>query len=245
MITYPDLMVLKELNKGGKILYFNFYELEFVFRCISYKEYQDLNKCVFTDKDVEDGVCSLTLLYPKSYNFSECPYAGIVEMMAKDIIEVSCINSPAGVSRILEEQKYKMGSFYNQCVNLIKAVFHEYSVDEVLEWTWEEILSKAVRAEQILRIKGHEIELKCVDPEEIEAMEGQTDHIDKEMVDELRKNGIDPMVYYSHLFIDNRNDKPDFPLIGGIHWQREDVLSAIREQMEAKEANKKTEESRL
>ena len=58
------------------------------------------------------------------------------------------------------------------------------------------------------------------------------DNSDVEFIEELNKNGIDPMFYFSEEIKQGfKKEVLDFPLIGGSHWNDEVILSVIREQI--------------
>ena len=119
-------------------------------------------------------------------------------------------------------------------MDLIKAFIPEYTYEEMEEWTWEKLMKMTVRAENVASLKGFDWSLK----DESEQFDEQMSRIDpnnKEFIKELEQNGVDPMLYFEdelkHTF---KNEVVDFPLIGGTHWNDEEVLNVIRKQITKK-----------
>ena len=118
-----------------------------------------------------------------------------------------------------------------QCMDLIKAFMPEYSYEEMEEWTWGKLMYMTVRAERIATLKGFDWHIE----DQSEAYMQEVNKItmdNKDFIKSLQENGIDPMYYFSEELKDTfKRDILDFPLIGGIHWNDEVVLSVIREQI--------------
>lgn len=231
MLSMLELMIIKESLGGHDIIYLNICNQEFVFRTLGVKEYKDILTCVSVDKDIEDAICQTAIVYPENYKFGDCPFAGIIPIAASKIKEASGVNNMDMIMDRMNEKKEEMNSFYNQCVNLIKAVFNEYTYNEIAEWPWVKIIDYAVRAESILNIKG--IPVKLVDQRGLEDDEDdvEVEPTRDEIAKELREYGIDPMNHFIEDYINKDRNIVDYPLIGGIHWNREDIIGAIRDQM--------------
>ena len=113
---------------------------------------------------------------------------------------------------------------------LVKAAFPEYSFDEIEEWPWSRLIDMVSKAETVLELQGLEISL-INNLDELQEQKNEKLSEDTEFILELRASGIDPMVYFKDE-IEFKEEYSDFPLIGGRHWDNEDVLYAIRRQME-------------
>ena len=220
----------KDLYSGHKILYVRFLDNDFIFRSLTRKEYKYLLQSGLSQMDMEDSICNTACLYPEDYDFTVCGFAGLNEYVAniiKDISDFSDIRS------ILNEyHKYKeMDNLETQCMDLIKAFIPEYTYEEMEEWTWEKLMQITVRAEKVAALKGFDWSLKDESEQYIEDMQNINSN-NKEFLQELETNGIDPMFYFEdeikHTF---KKEVLDFPLIGGSHWNDEVVLSVIREQI--------------
>lgn len=220
----------KDLYSGHKILYVRFLDNDFIFRSLTRKEYKYLLQSGLSQMDMEDSICNTACLYPEDYDFTVCGFAGLNEYVAniiKDISDFSDIRS------ILNEyHKYKeMDNLETQCMDLIKAFIPEYTYEEMEEWTWEKLMQITVRAEKVAALKGFDWSLKDESEQYIEEMESINSD-NKEFLQELETNGIDPMFYFEdeikHTF---KKEVLDFPLIGGSHWNDEVILSVIREQI--------------
>lgn len=220
----------KDLYSGHKILYVRFLDNDFIFRSLTRKEYKYLLQSGLSQMDMEDSICNTACLYPEDYDFTVCGFAGLNEYVANIIKDISNFND---IRSILNEyHKYKeMDNLETQCMDLIKAFVPEYTYEEMEEWTWEKLMQVTVRAEKVAALKGFDWSLKDESEQYIEDMQSINSD-NKEFLQELETNGIDPMFYFEdeikHTF---KKEVLDFPLIGGSHWNDEVVLSVIREQI--------------
>ena len=220
----------KDLYSGHKILYVRFLDNDFIFRSLTRKEYKYLLQSGLSQMDMEDSICNTACLYPEDYDFTTCGFAGLNEYVANIIKDISDFND---IRSILNEyHKYKeMDNLETQCMDLIKAFIPEYTYEEMEEWTWEKLMQITVRAEKVAALKGFDWSLKDESEQYIEDMQSINSD-NKEFLQELETNGIDPMFYFEdeikHTF---KKEVLDFPLIGGSHWNDEVILSVIREQI--------------
>ena len=136
--------------------------------------------------------------------------------------------------------EYKQIKEYNnleiQCMDLIKAFIPEYTYEEMEEWTWEKLMYMTVRAEKVAALKGFDWHIQDQSEEYINEM-NKISSDNKDFIEELQKNGIDPMYYFAEeLQLTFKHKILDFPLIGGTHWNDEVILNVIREQIRKKNA---------
>lgn len=232
MLTFHELLYLKQLHKGHKIIYVLFNNHEFIFKSLSRQDYEDIVLVSDNEKDLEDAICQCALLYPEDYIFPKSYLAGLSEVCANRIIEESDF---LDINKILDKYyiaKEKLNQFDEQCIALVKASFPEYSYEDINEWTWERLIEMTARAEKILQIKGVNIHLVNNMDKLEEELEEKASTFDKyEFANDLRKQGIDPMNYFKDEIFE---EKPyiEYPIIGGLDWKDEGVLNAIRKQME-------------
>ena len=179
--------------------------------------------------DIEDAVCNTTCIYPEEYDFEYCEFAGLNEYIADIIEELSGFKD---IKLVLNEYKeYKaQNNLELQCMDLIKAFIPEYTYEEMEEWTWEKLMKMTVRAERLAELKGFDWHLQDESEEYMEEM-NKINSDNKELIDELYKQGIDPMFYFENevkrLLT---REVIDFPLISGGHWNDEVILDVIRRQ---------------
>ena len=223
----------KDLYSGHKILYVRFLDNDFIFRSLTRKEYKYLLQSGLSQMDMEDSICNTACLYPEDYDFTVCGFAGLNEYVAniiKDISDFSDIRS------ILNEyHKYKeMDNLETQCMDLIKAFIPEYTYEEMEEWTWDKLMKITARAEAVCKLKGFNWELQ--DTSEDYKKQFESISIDnKEIVDNLIKNGIDPMMYFSDTLRTTFNhDIIEYPIITEAKWNDEAIINATRKQIRKK-----------
>lgn len=230
MLSIYDLTYLKEQYNGHKIIYALFDNKEFVFKSLTRKEYKDILNITASDDEFEDAICQIALIYPEEYDFSQAPLAGISHNISPIILEQSNFTSLNDVLDIYEESKKQILTLDQNCMTVVKAAMPEYTFEEMEDWTWDKLMLMLARAEKILELTGNKIEL-INNQEKVENNAKKQNIDNKEFIDELIKNGIDPMVYFKNQLI-HKNEFVEFPLIGGIHWRNEEVMDAIRRQME-------------
>lgn len=230
-MTNSLVTTLKEEHYGHKLIYVRFSNEEFVFRTLSKKEYKQITSMASDDYEVEEMVCDLSCVYPEDISFSNFPYAGFPSVVAKQVIEVSGFNNIKTILSEYHKQK-EVNTLEENAMLLIKSFIPEYTFEEMEEWTWERLMKAAARAEKIANLKGYDYHLKDHSDEVIEEYNNLNSD-NKEFIQDLYQNGVDPMVYFKDEFV-FKNEIVDFPLIGGSHWDDEVILDAIRKQSKTK-----------
>lgn len=229
-IDISTIQYFKDLYSGHKIIYVRFSNTDFVFRTLTRKEYKYIMARGMPIMDTEDAICNTTCIYPEDYDFEVCGFAGLNEYIAQIIKEVSGFTS---IETVLSEYR-QAKSFTNleiQLMDLIKAFIPEYTYEEMEEWTWQRLTQVAARAEEVAKLKGFDWHI--VDNADDYIQEYNNINSDnKEFIEELNENGIDPMFYFAEEMRQSfKKEVLDFPLIGGYRWSDEGVLDVIREQI--------------
>jgi len=227
----------KDLYGGHKIIYVRFCDTDFIFRTLTRKEYRYILAENSDRMDIEDAICNTACVFPEEYDFCYCGFAGLNEYVAQHIEKYSGF---IDINDILDEyRKFKAyDNLDTQCMDLIKAFIPEYTYEEMETWTWTKLMQIVVRAEKVAALKGFDWHVEDKSEEFNEAV-SKIDIENEEYIQELIKNGIDPMFYFADNLQDlNHRTLVDFPLIGGVHWNDEEVLDAIRQQIAAKNANR-------
>lgn len=223
MLTVYDLMLLKESIDNDKIIYIQYGKHEFVFKTISPKEYSQAKMLTATKEELSDAVCQIALIYPKDYDFSQSPVAGLSDSMYEQIVEESLLFNDIGVVEKFEECKDKLNTFLSQCSLFVKAAFPEYKLEEIENWNYERLMSMTAKAEFVLKIQGSDYEIQYNKEDLTKEVEEATDK-------ELVENGIDPMFYYSDK-INLKKPFINYPIILGSSWNREDLIENVRQQI--------------
>lgn len=230
MLEYYELLLLKEKYPDHRLIYMNLYGNEFVFRTLTRKEYQTLLRVALEEDEFQDHVCQTALIYPEDFEFEVSPFAGLAPEASFHIVQLSGFTNMDQIFDFYDQAKLKNQGFEMECMNVIKSAMDEYTYEEMEDWTWQRLMDFVSRAERILELRG-------ITPVRLERDEEATEQeplsIDnKEFVDGLIQKGIDPMLYLKDEVKPRKAELIDFPLIGGSHWQNDEVLHAIRQQME-------------
>ena len=227
-----DLLILKEDHPGHRVLYVNILGREFVFRSLGKKEYQNILRVIGDEHDLEDMVCQVALIYPDDFDFKDCPLGGLAKTIAPIITELSGYTNLEVLQETYHEYKNQMQHFENRVYAIVKMAFPEFTFEEMEEWTWDQTFKVAVRAEYILNqthFRDNPLELVERKIPQTSQPGPDRDALEKELIE----NGVDPMIYFQKE-LDMKSPYVDFPLIGGAHWQNEDIVNEIRRQMERK-----------
>ncbi len=232
-VDIAQLNYFKELHSGHKIVYVRFCNTDFVFRTLTRKEYKYILSINSDRMSIEDAICNTACIFPEEYDFSICGFAGLIPKVANFIETISGFNN---IQVVLKE--YHMAQEQNslelQCMDLIKAFIPEYTYDEMEDWTWSKLIQTAARAEKVAKLKGFDWHLEDKSQEYFDKV-SQINMDNAEFIDQLKQNGVDPMFYFAdELKNIGKHEIVDFPLIGGVHWNNEVVLNAIREQIAKK-----------
>lgn len=236
MLSYYDLLYLKDVYEDDDLLYVLFEGNDFVFKNLTREEYNQITSIIEYDNEFEDAVCQTCLIYPEEYDFSNSYLAGLSAKITPKIIEISNLNNIDNILNLYYNEKILLTSFEEQCVTMIKAAFPEYSFEQISKWSWKKLIKYTARAENVLLLRGINITTILQNLDEIrdkikdKANEIEKELSSKEIGDNLRSQGIDPMDYFSSNF-NNYNDNIDYPIIGTYHWKDEVILNEIREQM--------------
>lgn len=233
MVDSGMMSYYKNLYSGHKIIYVRFLDNEFIFRTLTKQEYKNVMyiHSFDTRKEIEDALCQAALLYPEEYDFSQCGYAGIPEFVANKIEDLSSFLDISVAMNDYRTAKENV-TLETQSMDLIKAFIPEYSYDEMETWTWQKLMTMAVRAENIAKLKGFDwhLEDKSDDyKKEISNISSSN----KEFIDTLYNQGIDPMGYFKdeiEFELKDRRNVVSFPLISSGRWKEEAVLNAVRSQ---------------
>ena len=233
IIDRATLNNYKDLYNGHNIIYVRFLDEEFIFRTLTRKEYKYIISNGLNRYDIEDTICSVCCLYPEEYDFANCGYAGLNEYVASLIEYYSNFTDISTVMQTYKNYK-EDNSLETQCMNLIKAFIPEYTYEEMEEWTWDKLMKITARAEAVCKLKGFNWELQ--DTSEDYKKQFESISIDnKEIVDNLIKNGIDPMMYFSDTFRTTFNhDIIEYPIITEAKWNDEAIINATRKQIRKK-----------
>lgn len=219
----------KDLYSGHKIIYVRFLDTDFIFRTLTRKEYKYILQSSTSEYEVEDKICDTACIYPEEYEFETCGFAGLNEYVADVIQQLSGFKD---IQTVLNEYRQIKANvnLEIQCMDLIKAFIPEYTYEEMEEWTWEKLMFMTARAEKIAELKGFDWHIQDQTEEYMEEM-SKINSDNKEFINELQNNGIDPMFYFSEeLKSTFTHDIIEFPMISGAKWNDEVILDAIRKQ---------------
>jgi len=132
--------------------------IEFVFRPLTLEEIALIN-----EGTEDEDVLKIALLSPQDLNYETTP-AGVISAVAEEIAHVSS----GDLDSIVEElaaAKDQLNHFHEQLKVVILAAFSSYTEEDLLTMTLPQLVHKAALAEEILGIRGHDVDLS-VGPKE-------------------------------------------------------------------------------
>lgn len=190
----------------------------FVFRTLTRREYKEILQ-ISDDKDMaEELICQMAVVYPKELNFARGE-AGLPSLLAPFIVNESGFGDMQKSHAYFDMYRARMGSFEMQAEAAIQAAFPHITEEDMQEWTVEKLMRTLAKAEWILsNVHGYPISFEQM-TQEGEAEE-QAPPTMKEIGNELRKQGLDPMIELQEQIIAPR-PFAEFPFIAGTnYWKR-------------------------
>jgi len=129
----------------------------FIFRPLTKYEFENLvlNPNV-EEAIVSETICELCVVYPEDYDFENCKYAGIPEVLASEIIDKSGWSDEEFISKEVQRLQQKYEKNYMAMVeNQILAAFPpQVTPEEMNHWDIYTLLDYYVRSNHILEIKS-------------------------------------------------------------------------------------------
>jgi len=246
MISDQKLQYYKEEYSGHKIIYVRFSDNDFIFRTLTVREYEMIMKMYSDHFKQETAFCNLACLYPEGYEFAECQYGVLPSVIAGYIKKLSAFEETDDIFNEYYEAKAQ-SNLYQQCMDLVKAFIHDYTYEEMEDWTWQKLMNMTVRAENIAKLQGFDYHIERADPEEEAKASKPTIH-NPENIENLLKNKVNPLIYFKEeLETEEKanNNMVNIPFIVGQGWNNKELLNGFRKQKAANERRQEeeTEES--
>lgn len=190
-------------------------------RLLTRKEYKGI-LMLTNDKGFQDElVCQLAVVYPEGIKFSEF-LAGLPQTLAPIIVNESGFGNLKKANIYFDAYQAEMDtSFERQAEAVIQAAFPQISDEEMEDWDVNKFMKMTAKAEWLLRnVKGYAFEFQRTDEVEDEIYEEPELPSAKELGNELRQEGRDPMIEFAPFIIKPR-PYAEFPFIAGTeHWKR-------------------------
>lgn len=134
-------------------------DIYFIWRTLSRGEFKKASEYYETDEERVEYVCRMCVLDPEVYDYSQEAYAGIPEVLSKQILEQSGFgNDPSIVKDLMTKYEKEMQSFEHQISCVIVECFPKFSLEEVENWSMEKTIYYYSRAKWMLEnLRGVEI----------------------------------------------------------------------------------------
>lgn len=235
--------LIKQKWYGHSIIYVHFLNDVFLFRTLSREEYRIIKAQRLQPYEHNEKICSQACVYPEGYDFSLCPYAGFPDTAAKEIEKYSGFTD---IHIILDSYYAERDTktLEQQCMDLIKAFIPEYTYEQMESWTWHQLMKTAARAERVAKLKAAAAGVENFDlhlNDKTEEMEKEFEAMNsdnKDFIMNLYEHGVDPMVHFKNE-IQFTHEIVEVPLIIGKSFDNEEVLNAVRKQINKKNTRKK------
>jgi hypothetical protein len=182
MLDVNEIFELK--NKYGKLYSVVIKNIDFIFRELTFKEYntilyhqqyEDLSSA-----DIEDLIISCAVVEPKDFNLAKIP-AGTVSILAQEILDLSGFFSPKIAKSILEEKRIESNEVKNLMKAFVLATITSYTPEDLEDMTFSELAQHVALSEKVIEIRQamngvqySGVSLELVDPEEEEQKAKQT-----------------------------------------------------------------------
>lgn len=151
--------------------------VEYVFRALTFREYDQLNADQIDIPDIEEMVIQMAVLSPVDIDFDRVK-PGYITSLAEEIIEISGFSDIASARVILEQKREAAQSFRINMKAFVLATQPNTNEDSLDDLTFSELAEKVAMAERIIAIQQAIIgrpetgvQLEIIDPEEESAKE--------------------------------------------------------------------------
>jgi hypothetical protein len=199
----------------------------YIWRPLTRREYQRVVDAAQDEHNLQERICKAAVLHPDGIDFG-VHLAGIPIVLSPLITQESGYGTPEKVYETLETYRNEMSAFEHQAEAIITATFPQVSFDEMMDWTVDQLVWHQTRAEWVQgNIYGRDVVFREPDPDQ------ETEPLTPaEEAEQMRDQGIDPMTTLDPKLL--RAPFITLPLIGGTHWQNEEIWNGVREQVQAR-----------
>lgn len=134
------------------------YDIVFTYRALSFSEFEQIKDTIPENEEREEAVCRLSILDPQIEDWSEEIYGVVPQLLARQILQSSCLTSDTAndVKLYRAQQKTRVNNtIEEQVACLIKEAFPEFSLEEILNWSIKKMCWYEARARWIMEnLKG-------------------------------------------------------------------------------------------
>lgn len=224
MTTSDINLIIKEAKiRFGEVYLVEAEDEVFIFRLLTRKEYKEILQIADNKDMAEEMICQMAVVYPQGLNFGRGA-AGLPSLIAPHIVNESGFGDMQKSHYYFDSYRSRMESFEMQAEAAIQAAFPQISEEDMQDWTVEKLMRTLAKAEWILKnVKGYPIEFQNqydMMSEEGEELEEEVPPTMKEIGNEIRQQGGDPMVELQEHIIKPR-PYAEFPFIAGTnYWKR-------------------------
>lgn len=128
--------------------------IEFIFRLITFREYETLNHLFENEIDLDEQICSLCVLSPELESWGGEVFGGYTSSLAAMVKEESLISpkqSGETIQDIIEKGSNQMASnFQLQLPAIIARVFPQYKIQELEDMSLKEQVDLYIKASWVL-----------------------------------------------------------------------------------------------
>jgi hypothetical protein len=191
----------------------------YLFRLLTRKEYAEIMMIAGNDKNMkEELICQVAVVWPEGLNFAQGD-AGLPSLIAPEIVNESGFGTLQKSHYYFNFYRSQMSLFDKQAEAAIQAAFPDITDEEMMDWTVDKLMQKLAKAEWILKnVKGYPVSF------EEQSVEETTEEVEpptfKELGNQMREQGLDPMIEYAPYILRER-PFAEFPFIAGTdYWRR-------------------------
>lgn len=216
------LFIKKAKIEFGEVFLAEVEDDTYIFRLLTRKEYKEILQ-ISDNKDMaEELICQMAVIYPQGLNFATGE-AGLPSLLSPHIVNESGFGDMQKSHYYFDTYRSRMNAFEMQAEAAIQAAFPQFTEEEMQDWTVEKLMRTLAKAEWILKnVKGYPISFEnmAAESEDGEEVEEETPPTMKEIGNEIRQQGGDPMIELQEQIIKPR-PYAEFPFIAGTnYWKR-------------------------
>lgn len=167
-------MIAEWKRRHGQIYAADVAGVEYIFRAITFKEYDDITKVKDSQADIEEDI-AISCVLNVSPDSIRTAKSGVATVLADQILEMSGLGGARHVKERLAHHRDQAQQVNNLMKAFILAAMPAYTEEQLDEYNFEQLAKKVALAEEIIKVNlsafdvEGDVRLNVIDPEEEEA----------------------------------------------------------------------------
>lgn len=125
----------------------------FVFRALSFKEFDEIAANVDSNVELEDRVVECGVLWPDDIDWDK-QSPGLVSTLSDEITQVSCFDGTVWRSKdVLDEWRMKVSGIRGEMMSFVLFAMQQYKAEDLEEFTFYQLAKLVAYAEKVIYLR--------------------------------------------------------------------------------------------